>query len=156
MIVIAVEVACEGLHAPIGEDVVDEGRHKRLVVQGPVEVDRFRRPVDHRPAAGIWRRRLLQVVPVLDDPAVLEAEDIEADPRAEEVVVGVREDKVAVFEHADRIHPRRQIVLDVFARMDHRSRTLITRLDGLEQVHDHLFTRRHASSPSRLCVAGET
>ena len=79
---------------------------------------------------------------MLDDLAVLEAEDVKADLGAEEVVVGMREDEVAVLEDANRVHLRRilggsclqqraepgepvadrQVVLDVLVRVDDRHR----------------------------------
>jgi hypothetical protein len=44
---------------------------------------------------------------MLHDLAALEAEDVEADLGAEEIVVGVGEDEVTVLEDARRAHPSR-------------------------------------------------
>jgi len=50
-----------------------------------------------------FRCGFLQVVPVLDDQAVFEAKDVEADSWPEEVVLGVSEDVVAIFKDTDGV-----------------------------------------------------
>jgi hypothetical protein len=63
--------------------------------------------VDHRVSAGAgFGRGFLQVVPVLDDQAIFEAKDVEANLWPEEVVLGVSEDVIAIFKDTDGIDGR--------------------------------------------------
>jgi len=152
VVVVAVEVTRKALHAAVHQNVVDECCNQILVDLRLAKVLRHRRPVDHRASARVGRvRRLLQVVPVLDDLAILEPENVEADLRAKEVVVGVRENEIAVSEHPYRVHLRRalwqglqhgaeackpvtdgKVVLDVLGRVDHGHRCWFTGFNGLE------------------------
>jgi hypothetical protein len=52
-------------------------------------------------------RHLGDVIPVLDNFAVLQAEDVEGNLRPEEFVLGGREDEVAVAEGPHGAHLRR-------------------------------------------------
>ena len=104
---IAAEVARQLFHPAIHQDVVDEGAHQLLVRVDLIQIPRLCRTIDHAVAAWVRTRRLLKIVPMLDDLAVLEAEDVEANLRTEEVVVGMRENVITVFEHPRRVHARR-------------------------------------------------
>ena len=104
---IAVEVARQLFHAAIHQDVIDEGPHQFLVRVGLIQISRFCRTFDHAVAAWVRTCRLLKIVPMLHDLAVFEAEDVEADLRTEEVVVGMRENEITVFEHTRCVHARR-------------------------------------------------
>jgi hypothetical protein len=58
------------------------------------------------PTGARLRGGLLQIVPVLNDPALFEAKNVEADLRAEEIILCVGEDKVAILKDADRVDLR--------------------------------------------------
>jgi hypothetical protein len=128
------------------------------IVLDLVLVFHFGRPVGHGMLARVRRfGRLLQVVPVLNDFSVLEAEHVETDLRTEEIVFGVREDEIAVLENAHRFRlggafwkkfehgdesldavAHGEVVLNVFLRVHHRGRSWITGLNAFEQL-DNLF-----------------
>ena len=111
-------------------------------------------------AGAAFRCGFLQVVPVLDDQAVFEAKDVEANFWPEEVVLGVSEDVVPIFKDADRIDGRigrqvpdeggdtcrtgshLQVVLVVFIGIDIRERNRILGLKRLQEIDDLLFTAR--------------
>ncbi|MFY0573855.1 hypothetical protein ACN28S_05315 [Cystobacter fuscus] len=157
-VAVSVEVARELLHPAVDEDVVHEARHELLVGLGLVEVVGPGGAVEHRVAARVgagWL--LLEVVPVLHDLPVLEAEDVETNLGSEEVVVGVGEDEIAVLEHPRGVHPGRvlgecpqeraeageavrgpQVVLDIFVRVDDGDGRPLPGFDRLEEV-DHLL-----------------
>src|ERR1700730_4958095 len=101
---IVVEVPRQLFHPAIHQDVIDEGAHQLLVRVGLIQISRFCRTIDHAVAAWVRTCRLLKIVPMLHDLAVLEAEDVEADLRTEEVVVGMREDVITIFEHTRCVH----------------------------------------------------
>jgi len=100
---------------------------------------------------------------VLDDQPILESKDLEADLHHVEVVVGVREDEVAVCEdphdldagrglgqpleelrQADVALAGQGVVLNVLAFVDDPDSLGITRFDALEQGTDLFLT----SSPT--------
>ena len=102
----SVEVAREGL-ATACEKVLHVALHERLICIGLVQIGGDRGTVDHRvPAGAGFGRGLLQIIPMLDDQAIFEAEDVESDAWSEEVVLRVSEDIVAIFKDADRIDGR--------------------------------------------------
>ena len=103
-VVVTVEVARELLGGVALQDVRDELSDELLIGFGLVEVLDLGRTVDYRVTAGVSRGRLfLQIVPVLYDLLILEAEDVEADLGAEEVVVRVGDDEVTILQDAYRI-----------------------------------------------------
>ncbi len=104
-VVDAVKIVGEFISAA-GEEVVHIALHESFVGLGFVEVGGCGGAVDHGVAAwagSAWS--LLEVVPVLDGLAVFEAEDVEADLGAEEVVLGVEEDEIAILEDANGVDP---------------------------------------------------
>ena len=122
-------------------------------------------------AGAAFRCGFLQVVPVLDDQAVFEAKDVEANFWPEEVVLGVCEDIVPIFKDADRIDGRigrhvldeggdtcrtgshLQVVLDILIGIDICERNRIFGLKRLQQIDDLLFTAgRHGSSGQSLSL----
>ena len=160
-----VEVARKGL-ATACEKVVHVALHERLVGTCLVKIRHFGGAVNHAVSAGAgFRCGLLQVVPVLDDHAVFEAKDVEADFWPEEVVLGVSEDVVAIFKDTDGVDRRigrhvlnengytfrarshLQVVLDVLVRVDIRERDLIFSLKRLQEIDDLLFTARGMGPP---------
>jgi hypothetical protein len=118
---------------------------------------------------------------MLDNLAVLKPENVEADLGAKEIVVGVRDDEVAVLEDTNRVRLGRvrrkrgdegskagetvcgiEVVLGIALRVDNADRLGGARLDGLEQIDDLLFLGGHFSlhfGPLRLrerkCSGGE-
>lgn len=104
-VVVAVEVGGELLRMLAHQDILHEILGQSLVLGSLVDVLDFGGAVQHGVTGRVGRlRRLLQVVPVLHDFTVFEAENIEADLGAEEVVVGVGDDVVAILEHAYGVH----------------------------------------------------
>jgi hypothetical protein len=109
---------------------------------------------------------------MLYDLALLKPEDVEADLGAKKIVVGVREDEVAVLEDANRVHLgrvrrqcgdegtkadeavcRTEVVLGIALRVDDADRLGGARLDGLKQIDYLLFLDVHFSlrfGPLRL------
>src|ERR1700733_5313476 len=99
----SVEVARKGL-ATACEKVVHVALHDRLIRLCLVEIRHRGGAVDHRVATGAeFGCGFLQVVPVLDDQAVFEAKDVEANFWPEEVVFSVSEDIIAVFKDTDGV-----------------------------------------------------
>src|SRR5208282_4038459 len=161
----SVEVAGKGL-ATACEKVVHVALHEGLIRISLVQIGGNCRSVDHGVSAGAaFRCGFLQVVPVLDDQAVFEAKDVEANFWSEEVVLRVSEDIVPIFKDADRIDGRigghvldeggdtcrtgshLQVVLDILVGIDICERNRIFGLKRLQQIDDLLFTAgRHGSS----------
>jgi len=161
----SVEVAREGLPTPC-EKVLHVAMHKRLIGLRLVQIGGDCGTVDHRvPAGARFGRGLLQIIPMLDDQAIFEPEDVESDAWSEEVVLRVSKDIIAILKDADRIDgrigrhvldeggdacrasPDLQVVLDVFIRIDIRERNRISGLKRLQEIDDLLFTAgRHGSS----------
>ena len=105
-VIIAIEVACEFFHPTVHEYVLYKRSYERLVDVCLVQIHSLGRAINHGVAARVWFGwGLLQVIPVFDDEAVLEAENIEADLGAEKVIVGVRENKVTLLKHSHRVRP---------------------------------------------------
>ena len=96
-VVVTIEVASQLLHPPVDEIVVNKLAHQGLVLLGLAQVSHIGWPINQGLAAWVRARYFLQVVPTLDNLPVLEAEDIEANLWAEEVVIGMGEDIVAVL-----------------------------------------------------------
>ena len=170
----SVEVAREGLPTPC-EKVLHVALHERLVGACLVEIRRLGGAVDHSVSAGAgFGRGLLQIIPMLDDQAVFEPEDVESDAWSEEIVLRVSEDIIAIFEDADRIdgrigrhvldeggdacraRPDLQVVLDVFIRIDICEGNRISGLKRLQEIDDLLFAagRHGASRTSSHCNNG--
>src|SRR5580700_6753423 len=161
----SVEVARKGL-ATACEKVVHVALHERLIRLCLVQIRHRGGAVDHRVTTRAeFGRRLLQIVPMLDDQTIFEAKDVEADAWPEEVVFRVSEDIIAVFKDADRMDGRigrhvldeggdtcrtrsdLQVVLDILIRIDICERNRIFGLKRLQQIDDLLFTAgRHGSS----------
>ena len=161
----SVEVAREGLPTPC-EKILHVALHKRPIGLRLVQIGGDCGTVDHRVSARAgFGRGLLQIIPMLDDQAIFEPEDVESDAWSEEVVLRVSEDIIAIFKDADRIDGRigrhvldeggdtcrartdLQVVLDVFIRIDICERNRISGLKRLQEIDDLLFTAgRHGSS----------
>ena len=79
--------------------------HQRLVDLGLIEVGGNCRAIQHCVAAWTWLGGgFLQVVPMFDDLPTFKPEDIETDFRAEEIVISMSENEIAVFlKHPHRI-----------------------------------------------------
>jgi len=154
----SVEVAREGLPTPC-EKVLHVALHKRLIGLRLVQIGGDCGTVDHRVSARAgFGRRLLQIIPMLDDQAIFESEDVESDAWSEEVVLRVSEDIIAIFKDADRIdgrigrhaldeggdarrtRPDLEVMLDVFIRIDICERNRIFGLQRLQEIDDLLFT----------------
>ena len=102
----SVEVARKGL-ATTCEKVLHVALHERLIGFGLIEIGGGGGTVNHRVSAGAgFDRGLLQVVPVLDDQAIFEAENVESDAWTKEVVLGVGEDTIAILKDANGIDGR--------------------------------------------------
>lgn len=100
-IVVAVKIRSEFFGCLSHENVSNELLNEGFVCGCLVEVFHVLRSVDHRVSAGICGSGCFdKVVPVFDNPTIFEAEDVETNLRTEEIVVGVREDEVAVLEGA--------------------------------------------------------
>src|SRR5580658_5030027 len=161
----SVEVAREGLPTPC-EKVPHVALHKRLIGLRLVQIGGDCGTVDHRVSARAgFGRGLLQIIPMLDDQAIFEPEDVESDAWPEEVILRVSEDIIAIFKDADRIdgrfgrqvldergdacwaRPNLQVVLDVFIRIDICERNPILGLERLQEIDALLLTAgRHGSS----------
>src|SRR5271155_3739349 len=161
----SVEVPREGLPTPC-EKVLHIALHERIIGLRLIQIGGDCGTVDHRVSARAgFGRRLLQIIPMLDDQAIFEPEDVESDAWSEEVVLRVSEDIIAIFKDADRIdgrigrhvldeggdacraRPDLQVVLDVFIRIDICERNRISGLKRLQEIDDLLFTAgRHGSS----------
>src|SRR5271168_982116 len=161
----SVEVPREGLPTAC-EKVIHVALHERLICIGLVQIGGDRGTVDHRVSARAgFGRGLLQIIPMLDDQAIFEPEDVESDAWSEEVVLRVSDDIIAIFKDADRIdgrigrhvldeggdtcraRPDLQVVLDVFIRIDIRERNRVSGLQRLQEIDDLLFAAgRHRSS----------
>ena len=103
-VVVAVVVLGQFLHSAVDQNVIDKGAYQRFVVGRLGQIRHLDGAVEHGATTRIRGCGFfLQIVPVLDDLTVLESEDVEADFRAKEVVVGVREHQIAVLKDADRI-----------------------------------------------------
>jgi hypothetical protein len=99
----SVEVGGKGF-SPAAKEVVHVTLHQGLVCLGLVKLRGDCGAIDHAmPAGAGLGGGLLQVVPVLDDQALFKAKDVEADLRAEEIVLRVGKDKVAILKDADRV-----------------------------------------------------
>ena len=146
-----INVVPQPVERAIDQHRLDEGAGERAVGVGTVEIFRLDRPVDHAAPRCVRSQTRLDIVPVFDCLAVLEAEDLEPDPARCEVVFGVPEHEVAVLEGADHVHPRRRfrqpleqrgkafaafpglrVVLDVFCFVDHGDRSGIAGLDAFQ------------------------
>ncbi len=102
----SVEVAREGLPTPC-EKVLHVALHKRFIRLRLVQFGGDCGTVDHRMSARAgFGRGLLQIIPMLDDQAIFEPEDVESDAWSEEVVLRVSEDIIAIFKDADCIDGR--------------------------------------------------
>lgn len=87
------------------EDVAGEGFDERLVLRSQLAVHDLGGAVGHRAARGGLRRRRLEVVPVLNQLAVLHTPDVQGDERLRAeglriLVRAVRDHEVALDEHA--------------------------------------------------------
>jgi hypothetical protein len=96
--VVSIEEAAHLFELALQEDALVEILNDRLVLFRKLEIFGFGRPVGRGMATCVRRRRRGGVVPVLDDLAIFELEDIEKHRGPEHVSFGVSENVLSVLE----------------------------------------------------------
>lgn len=106
---VTVEVAVKIRYDSFDVHVLYKLSDESLVFLCPSHVAGLYRTIYHGVSAGIGSGFLLKVIPMLYDPFILEPEDVESDLWAEEIVVTVSENILAILERADGIHMSRAL-----------------------------------------------
>lgn len=137
----------------------DAGTYGLSIGFGQVVICRLARPLDHGQAGNVGALARLNVVSVFNDVIILKPKHLKSDIGPGEVVFGMGEDIVAVFEGAHDVDPGRglrqaleqflqpltaflglRVVLDILLLIDDSDRFRLSGFDAFEQRADLGFS----------------